>query len=310
MTTSPSTSEKATATAAPSAEITARFLDYRELLFAVGYNMLGTVADTEDVLQEAWLAWAARHRDPHAPPVDNARAYLVRVVANQALARRTEIGRRRETYLGPWLPEPLVLAAEDAAALVERKESLSMAVLVVLETLSPLERAVFVLHDVFGFGHPEIAAMLDRSPAAVRQLASRARKHLETRRPRQGDKNFRAGVSERLAEATMRGDLTTMLEILAPDVTLWTDSGGLGPAQSSAPVHGREQVAAVFMAVAAELPDGDLAIRYRWVAEDPCVLVFSDNSPIAAVVVDLDAAGSRIQTIYSITNPHKLSRIS
>ncbi|MFE3227946.1 sigma-70 family RNA polymerase sigma factor [Nocardia sp. NPDC059228] len=295
---------------AASDEVTARFLDYRELLFAVGYNMLGSVADTEDVLQEAWLAWAARHRDPAAAPVDNARAYLVRVVANHALARRTEIGKRRETYVGPWLPEPLVTTEDEVSGVAERKESLSMAVLVVLETLSPLERAVFVLHDVFGFGHPEIAAMLDRSPTAVRQLASRARKHIHERRPRQRDQHFQAGLSERLAEATLRGDLATMLEVLAPDVTLWTDSGGAGRAQSLEPVHGRDRVAAVFMAVAADLPAGHLAIRYRWVAEDPCVLVFSDESPLAAVVVDLDPAGSRIQTIYSITNPHKLSRIT
>ncbi|MGW4122760.1 sigma-70 family RNA polymerase sigma factor [Nocardia sp. NPDC004711] len=295
---------------AASDEVTARFLDYRELLFAVGYNMLGSVADTEDVLQEAWLAWAARHRDPAAAPVDNARAYLVRVVANHALARRTEIGKRRETYVGPWLPEPLVTTEDEVSGVVERKESLSMAVLVVLETLSPLERAVFVLHDVFGFGHPEIAAMLDRSPTAVRQLASRARKHIHERRPRRRDQHFPAGLSERLAEATLRGDLATMLEVLAPDVTLWTDSGGAGRAQSLEPVHGRDRVAAVFMAVAADLPAGHLAIRYRWVAEDPCVLVFSDESPLAAVVVDLDPAGTRIQTIYSITNPHKLSRIT
>ncbi|WP_458689046.1 sigma-70 family RNA polymerase sigma factor [Nocardia tengchongensis] len=292
-------------------EVTARFLDYRELLFAIGYNMLGSVTDTEDVLQEAWLAWAARHRDPAAPPVDNARAYLARVVANQALARRTEIGRRRETYIGPWLPEPLVTADDDTASgVVERKESLSMAVLVVLETLSPLERAVFVLHDVFGFEHPEIADMLGRSPAAVRQLASRARKHIQARRPRQRTDGLPADITERLAEATLRGDLATMLEVLAPDVTLWTDSDGRGPAQSLAPVHGREAVAAVFMAVAADLPEGNLALRYRWVAEDPCVLVFSDDSPLAAVIVDLTAAGDRIQTIYSITNPYKLSRVN
>ncbi|MVU78008.1 sigma-70 family RNA polymerase sigma factor [Nocardia sp. ET3-3] len=330
-------------------EVTARFLDYRELLFAVGYNMLGSIADTEDVLQEAWLAWAARHRDPAARPVDNPRAYLVRVVANHAVARRAEIGRRRETYIGPWLPEPLVTVTEDVSGLVERKESLSMAVLVVLETLTPLERAVFVLHDVFGFGHPEIAAILDRSPTAVRQLASRARKHIQARRPslhdkhietgtrfradrqspadkeiqvgerirpggRSGDvrtdKEIQANVGKRLAEATLRGDLATMLEVLAPDVTLWTDSGGVGPARSLTPVHGHERVAALFMAVAADLPAGHLTIGYRRVAEDPCVLVFSDDSPIAAVVVDLDAAGERIQTIYSITNPHKLSRIN
>ncbi|WP_290055125.1 sigma-70 family RNA polymerase sigma factor, partial [Nocardia nova] len=132
--------------------------------------------DAEDVLQDVWLAWAGRHRDPGAEPVENPRAYLVRVAANAALAERAEVNRRRESYVGQWLPEPLV-SDEDASAGVERAESLSMALLVVLETLSPLERAVFVLHDVFGFGHPEIARILDRNPAAVRQLAARVRRH-------------------------------------------------------------------------------------------------------------------------------------
>lgn len=145
--------------------VTDRFLGYRELLFSVVYTMLGSVADTEDVLQEVWLAWAARHRRPAAVPVDNPRAYLVRVAANTAPARRPELNRRRETYVGQWLPEPLVAGDDDASTGLEHTESLSMALLVVLETLSPLERAVFVLHDVFGFGHPEIARILDRSPA-------------------------------------------------------------------------------------------------------------------------------------------------
>ncbi|MFD1046631.1 sigma-70 family RNA polymerase sigma factor, partial [Kibdelosporangium lantanae] len=158
-------------------DVTERFLGYRELLFAVVYNMLGTVTDTEDVLQEVWLSWAARHRDPDAEPVRNARSYLVRAAANQALARRVELSRRQETYIGPWLPEPLVTTDDNAAGAVERKELLSTAVLVVLETLSPLERAVFVLHDVFGYQHAETAEILGRSPAAVRQLATRARQH-------------------------------------------------------------------------------------------------------------------------------------
>lgn len=160
--------------------------------------MLGSVAETEDALQDVWLAWSARHRIPDAEPVHNARAYLVRIAANRALARRADMSRRRETYIGSWLPEPLVTAESEVTEGAERAEALSMAVLVVLETLSPLERAVFVLHEVFGFAHPEIARVLDRSPAAVRQIATRARRHVHTRRPRhQPEPALHAQVSPR-----------------------------------------------------------------------------------------------------------------
>ncbi|WP_194818038.1 RNA polymerase sigma factor SigJ [Nocardia sp. XZ_19_385] len=288
---------------------TDQFLGYRELLFSVVYNMLGSVADTEDVLQEVWLAWTARHTSD-ATTVENPRAYLVRIAANQALARRAVLSKRKETYVGPWLPEPLVAAADDSAATVERAESLSMAMLVVLETLSPLERAVFVLHEVFGFQHPEIAEMLDRSPAAVRQLATRARRHVHARRPRHSaPPQLQAQVTERFAAAALGGDLQALLEILAPDVTLWTDGGGKGPALNLRPVHGRESVAAVFMSVAAAVPEG-LDLRYRRVAGDACALVFSGDSPLAVVVVDLTPDGERIAAVYSITNPDKLTSIN
>ncbi|MEV0230578.1 RNA polymerase sigma factor SigJ [Nonomuraea sp. NPDC050786] len=290
--------------------VTEQFLGYRELLFSVVYNMLGSVADTEDALQEVWLAWSARHRKQDAGPVENARAYLVRMAVNQALARREDLSRRRETYVGPWLPEPLVAAEDNAGGAAERAESLSMAVLVVLETLSPLERAVFVLHEVFGFGHPEIADILGRTPAAVRQLAARARRHVHARRPRhRTEPDVHAQVTERFAAAVIGGDLRALLEMLAPDVTLWTDSGGRGPATSLHPVHGRDQVAALFMSVAAALPPSELDLRHRRVAGDPCALVFSGDSPLAVVVVELTSDGDRIAGIYSVTNPEKLTRI-
>ncbi|MDP9868041.1 MULTISPECIES: RNA polymerase sigma factor SigJ [Streptosporangium] len=290
--------------------VTEQFLGYRELLFSVVYNMLGSVADTEDALQEVWLAWSTRHRRPDAGPIENARAYLVRIAVNQALARRADMSRRQETYVGPWLPEPLVTAEDDVAGTVERAESLSMAVLVVLETLSPLERAVFVLHEVFGFGHPEIAGILGRTPAAVRQLAARARRHVHARRPRhRTEPDIHAQVTERFAAAALGGDLKALLEVLAPEVTLWTDGGGKGPATSLRPVHGRDQVAALFVSVATALPADGLDIRYRRMAGDPCALVFSGDSPLAVVVVDLTPDGDRIAGIYSVTNPDKLTGI-
>jgi RNA polymerase sigma factor (sigma-70 family) len=291
-------------------DVTDRFLNYRELLFSVVYNMLGTVTDTEDVLQEVWLAWAARHRDPRTAPIENARAYLVRAAANQAVARRVQLSCRKETYIGPWLPEPLVTEEDNAAASVERKESLSTAVLIMLESLSPLERAVFVLHDVFGFEHSEIAEMLDRSTAAVRQLASRARRGLHARHTRhRAEPHVHARVTERFVEAMMGGDLDSLFEVLAPDVALWTDSGGVGPAMNLRPVQGRDAVAAAFVAIAADRPPGDLDIRYRWVAGDPCALVFSGDTPLGVVVFDLSPDGDQIRGIYSTTNPEKMSGI-
>ncbi|MGW4896865.1 RNA polymerase sigma factor SigJ [Kitasatospora sp. NPDC004240] len=289
---------------------TEEFLGHRELLFSVIYNMLGSIADTEDALQDVWLAWSGRRHRPGAGPVENPRAYLVRIAMNRALARRADLNRRRETYLGPWLPEPLVAAEDDVSGAVERAESLSMAMLVVLETLSPLERAVFLLHDVFGFGHPEIADILGRSPAAVRQLATRARRHIHARRPRhRTEPDVHAEVTERFAAAALGGDLRALLDLLAPDVTLWTDGGGRGPAISLRPVHGREQVAAVFMSVAALLPPDRPTVRYRHVAGDPCALVLSGAGPLAVVVVDLAPGGDLIAGIYSVTNPDKLSGI-
>ncbi|MFJ5259825.1 sigma-70 family RNA polymerase sigma factor [Streptomyces sp. NPDC088387] len=302
-------------TSAPSPDPTAdsvtdQFLGHRELLFSVIYNMLGSVSETEDALQDVWLAWSARHREPDAEPVHNARAYLVRIAANRALARRVDMSRRRETYIGSWLPEPLVTAESDVTDGAERAEALSMAVLVVLENLSPLERAVFVLHEVFGFAHPEIARILDRSPTAVRQIATRARRHVRANRPRhRPEPALHAEVTERFAAAALGGDLRALLEVLAPDVTLWTDGGGLGPAVSLRPVHGRDQVAAIFMAIARALPPEGLDVHYRWAAQDPCALIFSGDSPLAAVIVDLAPGADRIAGIFAVTNPNKLSGI-
>ncbi|TCJ95671.1 sigma-70 family RNA polymerase sigma factor [Nocardia alba] len=289
--------------------VTAQFLDHRDVLFSVVYNMLGSVVDTEDVLQEVWLAWSARHRGPEVVPIDNPRAYLIRIASNMALARRADLSRRREVYVGPWLPEPLLTDNDHVADSADRAQSLSTAVLVVLETLSPLERAVFVLHELFGFSHVEVAGILDRTPEAVRQLATRARRHVHARRPRyRADPEIRAAVAERFAAAALGGDLPALLELLAPDVTLSTDSGGKGPAYSLEPVHGCADVVAAMLTITANRPE-NMSIRYRSVAGDPCALVFSGDGPVAAVVLDLTVDGHRIAGIYSVTNPDKLSGI-
>ncbi|MEV0293585.1 RNA polymerase sigma factor SigJ [Nocardia sp. NPDC050710] len=286
------------------------FLGHRELLFSVVYNMLGSVADTEDVLQETWLAWVPR-TGAEAEQIENPRAYLVRIAVNQALARRRVMVRRRETYIGQWLPEPVVTesaAVPDTADAVVRTESFSMALLVVLEALTPLERAVFVLHEVFGYAHTEIAEMIDRSPAAVRQLAYRARQHVHARRPRQhADPKLRREVTERFVAAALGGDLEGLLAVLAPEVTLWTDGGERGPATSLQPVHGWAEVARVFLEIARGGRQ-DYRVRYRAVSGDPGAVVFDGDSPLAAVVLDVSVEG-KVLGIYSVTNPEKLSRV-
>ncbi|MEV0182708.1 RNA polymerase sigma factor SigJ [Streptomyces sp. NPDC050625] len=283
------------------------FVQHRELLFSIVYNMLGSVADTEDVLQETWLAWSSRGGSGDVEPVNSPRAYLARIAVHKALARQAAIDRRRETYVGPWLPEPLVTPLVDPA---EQTESVSMALMVVLETLTPLERAVFVLHEVFGYAHTETAEILGRSPAAVRQLARRAREHVQARRPRyQADPRLRQQVTERFVAAVSGGDLDTLLRLLAPDVTLWADGGGKATAAGPRPVHGREKVAQVLARGTERAPSG-LDVRYRRVNGDPSALLFSGDSPFAVLVLDLAPDGQQVCGIYFLTNPEKLTGLA
>lgn len=294
------------------------FVDHRELLFSIVYNLLGSVADTEDALQESWLSWVRMSRDT-AERIENPRAYLVRVAVNQALGQRARISRRRETYVGPWLPEPLVgpaadapQAAEpaDAADRVQRAESVSMALLVVLESLTPLERAVFVLHEVFGYAHTEIAEILYRSAPAVRQLAHRAREHVHARRPRyQADSRVQREVTERFLAAALGGDMDALMEILAPDVTLWTDGGGKVRAAVLRPVQGRDKVARLITRVASRGSAEELEIRHRTVNGDPAALLFADDAPFAVMVLDVSPDGGRVSGIYAVTNPDKLGQL-
>jgi len=295
---SPATSDPVAQTA------TQMFTDHRELLFSIVYSMLGSVADTEDVLQETWLSWTARDQQQ----IEHPRAYLVRIAVNRALAHRATVERRRETYLGPWLPEPLVSApgADDAAV---RSESVSMALLVVLETLTPLERGVFVLHEVFGYAHTEIAEILGRTPEAVRQIAHRARGHVHARRPRyETDPHVRQQVTERFVDAAIGGDLDALLRLLAPEVTLWGDGGGKPHAGGLRPIHGRDKVARLLVSLG-ERSGAGLDIVYRRVNGDPSALVFSGDTLFAVVVLDLTADGSQVDGVYVVANPAKLAHL-
>jgi RNA polymerase sigma factor (sigma-70 family) len=288
-------------------EATGVFVEHRELLFGVVYNMLGSVTDTEDVLQDTWLSWSRRG----AGGIDNPRAYLVRIAVNHALQRRAVVNRSRETYVGPWLPEPLVTdeaSAEDPAL---RTESVSLAMLVVLESLSPLERAVFVLHEVFGYAHTEIAEIIDRTPAAVRQLAHRARAHVQARRPLyEAHPRVRREATERFVRAAVGGDIAELMEILAPDVTVWTDGGGMRK-QALRPVHGREKAARLLNGYAKRggARALGLELRYRRVNGDDAAVLFDHDSPYAVIVLDLTPEGDQVSNLFVVTNPDKLTHV-
>jgi RNA polymerase sigma-70 factor (ECF subfamily) len=200
--------------------------------------------------------------------------------------------------------------AGDGAGAVVRAEAVSLALLVVLETLTPLERAVFVLHEVFGYHHTEIADILDRTPAAVRQLAHRARAHVQARRPRyRTEPRIRRQVTERFLAAALGGDLDALLEILAPDVTMWTDGGGKVRQTILRPLHGRDKVSRLIAGVADRAPQ-NVDVRYRTVNGDPTAVLFADDAPFAVMVIDLTPDGEQVSEIYAVTNPDKLSHIN
>ncbi|MFI0924469.1 RNA polymerase sigma-70 factor [Streptomyces sp. NPDC021012] len=278
----------------------ADFTAHRRLLFGTAYRMLGSVADAEDVLQDAWLTWSRTRRGP----VANARAYLVRTVTNLSLNRLTSAHATRESYVGPWLPEPL-LTAPDLVEGAELADSVSTALLVVLESLSPVERAVFVLREVFGYSHAEIAGILDRSEANVRQTAHRARGHVQARRPRfDTDQEQRQAVTERFLAACTGGDLNAMMELLAPDVTAWSDGGGKVTA-ARRPLHGTDPVARWMLGVLAKPELLGMAWESAVVNGEEGVLFTMGGHPVGALTYDLN--GGRIQNLRFQVNPDKLS---
>ncbi|MER6983058.1 RNA polymerase sigma-70 factor [Streptomyces carpinensis] len=283
------------------------FEEHRPVLMGVAYRMLGRVADAEDVVQEAWLRWSGGDRSAVREP----RAYLVRVTTRLALDRLRQIKERGESYVGPWLPEPLATdlagTAPDAEQRAVLADSVSLAVLVVLESLSPLERAVFVLREAFGYPYAEIAAMLDRGEAAVRQLAGRARRHVDERRPRyEVDPAQRRDLTERFLAAAAGGDLAGLMALLAPDVRLVGDSGG----KSRAPLRILETADKVgrFLVGAAQKGVVDPSFRFLELNGGPAVLVLSGDRPDS--VFQVDVADGCIQSVYIIRNPDKLQSLA
>jgi len=283
------------------------FEEHRPVLMGVAYRMLGRVADAEDVVQEAWLRWSGADRAEVREP----RAYLVRVTTRLAIDRLRQVKARGEAYVGPWLPEPYVTdfggTVPDTAERAVLADSVSLAVLVVLESLSPLERAVFVLREAFGYPYADIAAMLDRGEPAVRQLAGRARRHVDERRPRyEVDPAQRRDLTERFLAAAAEGDLAGLMEMLAPDVRLVGDSGG----KSKAPLRileSADKVGRFLIAVAGKAVP-DMSFRFLELNAGPAILILSGGTPDSVFQVDVSAG--RIRSVYIVRNPDKLRSLA
>ena len=275
------------------------FSRHRSLLFTVAYEMLGSASDAEDVVQETWLRWAGVD---HAE-VRDARAYLVRIATRQALNRLRAVSRRREEYVGEWLPEPLV-TGPDVAADMELAESLSIAMLTVLETLGPAERVVFVLREVFAMPYDDIAEAVGKSSAAVRQIAHRARDHVAARRPRiPVSTTEQQRAVDRFLAAVRHGDLQGLLDVLAPDVVLVADGGGV-VAAARRPLEGAERVAGFILGAARA---ADFEARVVSLNGSPAVQI--DIGGRLDTAVSIDVEHGRITRIYAVRNPLKLARL-
>jgi RNA polymerase sigma-70 factor, ECF subfamily len=274
----------------------------RRRLFGLAYRMIGEVAEAEDAVQDALTRWAAADQDA----IDNPSAWLTTVTTRICLDRLSSARRTRETYVGPWLPEPLLTDGTDPADAAEAADTMTLAFLVVLESLSPAERAVFLLHDVFGYRHEEVAEALGRTPDAVRKLASRARAHLADRRPRyEADAGRRAAVAEAFVAACQTGQVESFLSVLAPDVVLVSDGGGKVSA-ARRPVHGAERVARFFLGLLAQADEG-WTIDMAEVNGEPA-LVGRHHGTVEVVFV-LHVDDGRVAQVQAIRNPDKLARL-
>ncbi|MGI5288158.1 RNA polymerase sigma-70 factor [Nonomuraea polychroma] len=291
------------------------FEDHRSLLTGVAYRILGSVADAEDVVQETWLRWSGVDQ----ATVNDPKAFLIRVTSRLAIDRLRWAKSRRESYVGPWLPEP-INTAPDAAEHAELAESVELALLVVLETLSPLERAVFVLREAFDLPFAEIGEIIGRSEAATRQLARRARDHVREKRPRfDVDGKERRRITERFINASANGDLDALIELLSSEVTMVSDGGGKARAALRV-ITGTEKVGryllsintpasiARFMASIGMAEIAGLSFGVAEVNNGPAIVISVDGKVIT--VISLLVADGKIETIYLLANPEKIAHLS
>ncbi|QIS12217.1 RNA polymerase sigma-70 factor [Nocardia arthritidis] len=274
------------------------FDQLRPLLFTIAYEILGSAADAEDVLQDSYLRW----RDTDHAEVEHPRGYLVQIVTRQALNQLRTVRRRREDYLGSWLPEP-IRTEHDASHDVLLAESVSMAMLLVLETLTPTERAVFVLSEVFGHSLVEIAGMIGKSDTAVRQIAHRARSHVQARRKRfEPDTDTSEAVIGRFLLAARTGDVQALMDVLAPDVVQISDGGGRVTAARH-PIVGAEPVARFLIRLARNTLAG-MEIEFGTFNALPAVLLRSEGRLDSVLMIEV--VGERITGLYAVRNPDKL----
>ncbi|MFG2287545.1 RNA polymerase sigma-70 factor [Streptomyces sp. NPDC048595] len=283
------------------------FEEHRPVLFGVAYRMLGRVADAEDVVQDAWLRWSGADRSAVREP----RAFLVRITTRLAIDRLRQVQSRRESYVGPWLPEPLATdfggTAPDSAERTVFAESVTLAVLVTMESLSPLERAVFVLREAFGYPYAEIAEALDRSEAAVRQLAGRARRHVEEGRPRfEVDPVRQRDLTERFMAAAAGDDLEGLLSMLAADARLVGDSGGKAKAPLRV-IESADKIARFLVAVVGAAPAG---LEYTFTELNGGIAMLVRRGDVPDSVIQLGIRDGRVQTVYIVRNPDKLGALA
>ena len=284
---------------------TAIFEQHRSTLIGAAYRILGSRSDAEDVVQEAWIRWADVDHDT----IDEPRAFLLTVTSRLALNRVRQLASRKESYVGPWLPEPVATdARSDGAEAAQLADEVSMAMLIVLESLSPLERAAFVLTEVFGMSAPEVGQALDRTPAAVRQLVHRARSHVQARQPRQAvDVTRHREVTEQFLAAAVGGDLETLMELLAPDVVLVTDGGGLKQA-ALRPIHGAEKVVRFLVGVSSKPEFEQAWFELRTVNGELTVVALTPEGVDSVFFFTVGDDG-RVSAIHSIRNPEKLGAL-
>jgi len=280
------------------------FEELRPLLFAIAYRVLGSVAEAEDAVQETWLRYESSPTQP-----TSTKAFLSAVVTRVSIDVLRSARVRREEYVGQWFPEPLLTDPyEDPARSAELADSVSMAALLLLERLTPLERAVFVLREVFGFGFPEVAAAVGRSEAACRQLAVRARRHMDVGRPRfEADRREREDLAARFFDALREGDIDGLRELLAADVQMVGDGGGKAPALARG-VVGADNVARVLASIFPVLARIDARVEPREVNGDPGAILRDRDGKVVGTLT-LEVLGGRIQTIRSVVNPDKLGHV-
>jgi RNA polymerase sigma-70 factor (ECF subfamily) len=282
----------------------AAFEQYRGLLFSIAYRMLGSVTDAEDMLQETFLRWEGASEDDIRSP----RAFLVTIVSRLCINHLQSARVRREEYVGQWLPEPIVTdPASDPMENALLGESLSMAFLVLLERLTPAERAVFLLRDVFEYEYSEIASVLGQSEVNCRQILRRARKHVDAARPRfPASPQKQVDLLERFLQAVGGGDLAGLVSVLSHDVVLHTDGGGKASAVPNL-IHGADHVARAILGGTRKFAPANLAPRIAQINGEPGIVLYLDGKPYS--VFTMDAFEERIQAIYFVTNPEKISHL-